>query len=301
VKSTACLRSSVIETWLSARSNGFSAGEMMLLNGGDGPGHVVLGVAELLGDGVRDGALEALAVGRVVVGEPRLEGWAVGADRELAVLQRLQGLRRAVPARGGGRGLGGRSGRLLLVATAAAGQHDGGGGQQAEGSGGAVHGGSPGGCGGEGQVRAVRRTATGSIGAGPERSGPGRRGGRGSRYPTRREVSRVAAGCPVLLCAVRDLRQTAASTPTTCPGSPSHDDTQDPDGDAERSRPGRRVATDQDIQRSAVSRTVTRCPVLLCAVRDLRQTAACAPTTCLWSSPHDDTQDPHRLLLRLPA
>ena len=48
------------------------------------PRHLVLGEAELLGHGVGDGRLVALAVGRVVVDEPRLVGRRVGADGQRA-------------------------------------------------------------------------------------------------------------------------------------------------------------------------------------------------------------------------
>ena len=78
--------------------------------------------AELIGDRVGDGALEALAVGRVVVLEVGREGRAVGGDGERAGRERLEVLGRAVL---GGDGGGGR--RILgLVVGATAGNGEGG-------------------------------------------------------------------------------------------------------------------------------------------------------------------------------
>ena len=55
-----------------SKSKSFGPGAMALLNGTRVQATSAAGVAELLGDGVGDGGLEALAVLRLVVGEPRL-------------------------------------------------------------------------------------------------------------------------------------------------------------------------------------------------------------------------------------
>jgi len=69
------------------------------------PDDVVLREAQLLGDGVGDRRLEALAVAGVVLGEPRFVRRGVGADGQLAVLLQRQvgglaGGRRAAPGAG---------------------------------------------------------------------------------------------------------------------------------------------------------------------------------------------------------
>ena len=56
------------------------------------PLHVLLGVAELVGDGVGDRGLEALAVGGVVVDEPRRVRRLIGAEGDGPLGQRGQGV-----------------------------------------------------------------------------------------------------------------------------------------------------------------------------------------------------------------
>ena len=80
----ACLRSSVIENSLMSKSQFFGVGLKTLLNGTRTQVTSAVGEAELLGDRVRDRALEALAVLRLVVDEPRLVGRLVGGDGQLA-------------------------------------------------------------------------------------------------------------------------------------------------------------------------------------------------------------------------
>ena len=61
-----------------------------LVEAGDGPLDVVLVEAQLVGHRVRDGGLEALAVGRVAVDDPRLVRGVGRGDRQDAVLDRGQ-------------------------------------------------------------------------------------------------------------------------------------------------------------------------------------------------------------------
>ncbi len=101
----------------------------------DGPCHLVLGEAHLLGNRVGDRGLEALAGVRVVVvlARPRMSGPArevrrvgrvVGADRELPGGQRLQAGRRAV-GRSAGAGRRRRAGRRAGAAAAGCGHCEG--------------------------------------------------------------------------------------------------------------------------------------------------------------------------------
>ena len=96
------------------------------VEGDDDPFHLVLGEPELLGHRVGDGALEALAVGGLVVLEVGRIGGLIGPDRQRAgVLQgeaRL-GARRRCRLLGGGRRRG--AGARAVVAAAARGDGEG--------------------------------------------------------------------------------------------------------------------------------------------------------------------------------
>ncbi len=72
------------------------AGLDRLVEAGLDPRDVALGEAELVGNRVGHGGLEALAVGRVVVAEPRVVRRIVGRDRERAGLDQRQVGRLAV-------------------------------------------------------------------------------------------------------------------------------------------------------------------------------------------------------------
>src|SRR6185312_8967239 len=126
-----------------------------VVEGLDHPLDLVLAETELLGDGVGHRGLEALAVRRVVVVEPRRVGGRVGGDGQLALLVQRQRARAAVERRGRravrGRGRGGRG----LGRARRGGQRDRRGGGEAQGDAGAAGQGTAGPGGGHGNTFAV--------------------------------------------------------------------------------------------------------------------------------------------------
>jgi hypothetical protein len=96
-----------MENWLMSKSNGRGPGWMAAFERHAGPGHLVLGVAQLRGDRVGDRRLEALAARRLVAHDPGLVGRLVGGDRQGVRLEGLEfagraGLTAGRAAGGGG-------------------------------------------------------------------------------------------------------------------------------------------------------------------------------------------------------